>query len=200
MTSQVGSGMKEADLVDKYLLALSKMIDGISREEIWDAVRVLFYVWKQGKHVFLFGNGGSAATASHMANDLNKFLSVVGKRRMKAVALTDNVPLMTAWANDSNFENIFAEQLENFLEPGDVIIAISASGNSPNVIKGIEVARRVGAISIGFTGNTGGQMRNLVDHCIFIPDDYIMRQEDGHMMLDHVIVTALRSLIEMDRN
>jgi D-sedoheptulose 7-phosphate isomerase len=188
------------DHVDQYLLLLSRTIDSISREKIWEAVRVLFSAWKNGKRVYLFGNGGSAATASHMANDLNKYLSIDGKPRMKAIALTDNVPVLTAWANDTQYENIFAEQLKNFLDNGDVVIAISASGNSPNVVKAIEVAHAKGATTIGFTGIEGGQVKCMVQHCILIPDEYIMRQEDGHMILDHVIVTALRQLIEMDSN
>jgi D-sedoheptulose 7-phosphate isomerase len=188
------------DPVNQYLLTLSRTIDSISRSQIWDAVNILFSAWKNGKRVYLFGNGGSAATASHMANDLNKYLSIDGKPRMKAIALTDNVPVLTAWANDTEYVNIFAEQLKNFLDSGDVVIAISASGNSPNVVKAIEVAHAKGAITIGFTGIEGGQVRCMVHHCILIPDEYIMRQEDGHMILDHVIVTALKRLIETDKN
>ncbi|HID24182.1 MAG TPA: SIS domain-containing protein [Planctomycetaceae bacterium] len=142
------------------------------------------------------GNGGSAATASHMANDFNKLTIVPGQPRFKAIALTDNVPLMTAWGNDTAYENIFVEQLLNFLEPGDVVIGISTSGNSPNVLKALQVAREHGAVTVGFTGRDGGQLKHLVDHCILVPSDHIGQQEDMHMVLDHVIATTLRHLIE----
>jgi D-sedoheptulose 7-phosphate isomerase len=138
------------------------------------------------------GNGGSAATASHMANDLNKLAIVPEQPRFRAISLSDNVPCMTAWANDSAYEDIFAEQLSNFLDPGDVVIAISASGNSPNVIKAIRLAREMGAITIGFTGKDGGQLKPLVDICLCIPSDHLGVQEDGHIILDHVIANALR--------
>ncbi len=152
----------------------------------------------EAPEIFILGNGGSAATASHMANDLNKGASVPGQPRFKAIALTDNVPLMTAWGNDTSYENIFVEQMMNFLELGDVVIAISASGNSPNVLRALRVARQYGAITIGFTGRDGGQLRRLVDHGVFIPSDHIGQQEDGHMILDHVITSALRQLVEAE--
>jgi len=187
--------LEPIDPVDAYLSRLARTIERISREQVWAVVNVLFDAWRQGKHVFICGNGGSAATASHMANDLNKLTIVDGKRRMKVLALTDNVPLMTAWGNDTAYENIFVEQMLNFLEPGDVVIGISTSGNSPNVLRAAEVARAYGAITVGLTGHEGGRLKDLVDYCIFIPDDYIGRQEDGHMILDHVIATALHQLI-----
>jgi D-sedoheptulose 7-phosphate isomerase len=133
-----------------------------------------------------------------MANDLNKTAIVAGQRRFKAFALTDNVPLLTAWANDTHYEDIFVEQMVNFLEPGDLVIGISASGNSANVLKAMQVARDWGAITVGFTGCDGGKLRHLVDHCILIPSEEIGHQEDAHMILDHVITHALRQLIEAE--
>ena len=183
------------EFVDEYLNLLSETVNRISRQDIWKVVQALFAAWRDGRQIFLLGNGGSAATASHMANDLNKYTLVDGKRRMRAIALTDNVPLMTAWGNDSAYEDIFAEQLLNFVQSRDVVIAISASGNSPNVIKALQVARAQGAQTIGFTGDRGGKLKELVDQCIFIPDPQIGRQEDGHMILDHVIALALRQMI-----
>ena len=166
------------------------------RDQIWNVIHVLMDAWRERRQIFLLGNGGSAATASHMANDLNKLTIVPGQPRFKAIALTDNVPLMTAWGNDTAYENIFVEQLLNFLEPGDVVIGISTSGNSPNVLKALQVAREHGAVTVGFTGRDGGRLRHLVDHCIFIPSDHIGRQEDAHLILDHVIATTLHRLIE----
>ena len=134
-----------------------------------------------------------------MANDLNKLTIVPGRRRFRAMALTDNVPLMTAWGNDNCYEDIFAEQLLNFIRAGDVVIGISCSGNSGNVLKALRLAREVGAATIGFTGQEGGQIKNLVDHCIFAPTGHIGRQEDIHTILDHVISTTLRGLIQREK-
>jgi D-sedoheptulose 7-phosphate isomerase len=191
--------MIENDPVNEYLVILSKTIDSLSRPQIWSVLQVLFQAWQNGNRVFICGNGGSAATASHFSNDLNKLTIVDGQRRMKAIALTDNIPLMTAWANDTEYENIFAEQLLNFVEPGDVLIGISTSGNSENVLRALEAARNCQATTIGFTGNQGGKLKDIVDYCIFIPDDHIGRQEDGHMILDHVISNTLRWMIEINR-
>jgi D-sedoheptulose 7-phosphate isomerase len=110
------------DPVDEYLTLLAETLGRISRHQVWKVIEVLYLAWKDGRHIFLIGNGGSAATASHMANDLNKFTIIPGKTRFKAVALTDNIPIMTAWANDQSYEDIFTEQLINFLEPGDVVV------------------------------------------------------------------------------
>lgn len=183
------------DQVDHYLNELSKTIQKISRAEIWEIIQLLYRAWQDGRRIFLCGNGGSAATASHMANDLNKLTLSAGKPRLKAIALTDNIPLMTAWANDSHYADIFAEQLLNLVEPGDVLIAISASGNSANVLNAIQTAKAHQALTVGFTGKDGGKLKDLVDWCVRIPDEHIGRQEDGHLILDHIIATTLRDMI-----
>jgi len=184
------------DMVEAYLTQLAKVVAEMPRDQIWDVIYALIDAWQRRARVFLLGNGGSAATASHMAYNLNKLIIVPGQPRLKAIALTDNVPLMTAWGDDTAYENIFVEQLLNFLEPGDVVIGISPSGNSPNVLKALQVAREHGAITIGFTGRDGGRLKDLVDHCILVPSDHISQQEDAHMILDHVIATSLGQLIE----
>lgn len=189
-----------SDLVDTYLCQLSETIDNISREAIWSVIEVLLDAWRNGRRVFVFGNGGSASTASHMVNDLNKLTIMPGKRRFKALCLTDNVPLMTAWSNDTSYENAFAEQMLNFLEPRDVVIGISCSGNSSNVLKALEVAREHGAVTISFTGNSGGQCMGLTDYCIAVPSDQIGQQEDAHLILDHVIANTLKQLIMAEPN
>lgn len=184
------------DAVDTYLTQLAAILAELSQEQIWDVVHVLLGAWRRGSQVFLLGNGGSAATASHMANDLNKGTIVPGQPRFKALALSDNTPLMTAWANDTSYESIFVEQMLNFLEAEDIVLGISCSGNSPNVLRAMEVAREHGAITVGFAGRDGGRLGDLVDHCICVPGDYIGHQEDVHMVLDHLITATLRQLIE----
>jgi D-sedoheptulose 7-phosphate isomerase len=193
--TDIHNEMDRLDPVDDYLNQLANTITQIDRREISKVIDVLYDAWKHRKQVFILGNGGSAATASHMVNDLCKLTAVDGKKRFKAFALTDNVPLMTAWSNDSCFEKVFAEQLVNYIEPGDVVIAISTSGESQNVICALELARERKARCIGFTGNNGGRMKDLVDFSIFIPDEHIGRQEDGHLVLDHVISNTLRWMI-----
>ncbi len=190
--------MPTQDFVNSYLEQLKSTLSDISQDEIWSVIEVLMDAWRNRRQVFLMGNGGSAATASHMANDLNKFTIVEGKPRFKAIALSDNVPLMTAWANDTTYENLFAEQLVNFLHAGDIVIGISCSGNSENVLRAIKIAKEFGAMTVAFTGDTGGKLKDMVDHCIFIPSPHIGHQEDGHMILDHVIASALKEMIEAE--
>jgi len=186
------------DVIDTYLVELEAVVRAISRAEVEAAVMALFENWRERRHVFLIGNGGSAATASHMANDLNKFTIVEGQPRFRAMALTDNVPLLTAVGNDLSYEDIFVEQLRNWLRPGDLVIGISASGNSRNVVKGAAYAKAHGARVVGFCGQPGGQLAQLADLKVIIPSSQIGQQEDGHMILDHVISLALRELIRAE--
>jgi D-sedoheptulose 7-phosphate isomerase len=183
------------DPVDEYLTRLEQTVRRLSRQDIWAIIQVFYRAWQEQRQIFLIGNGGSAATASHMANDLNKLTVVEGMPRMKAIALTDNVPLMTAWSNDTSYENAFSEQMRNFIRPGDIVVCISTSGNSASILSAVEVGRQFDATIIGFTGDPGGRLRQIADYCVAIPDDHIGRQEDGHMILDHVIANTLRDLI-----
>lgn len=185
----------DSDPIEDYLSKMALTVEKISRQEIWDVVNVLFTAWKDGKSIYIFGNGGSAATASHMTNDLNKLVNVSGRPRFKAVSLSDNIPLITAWGNDSEFEDIFVQQLKNFIEPEDIVVGLSTSGRSENILRAIRYANEMNAVTIGFTGDEGGELKLLVDHCINIPDDNTHRQEDCHLILDHLISTTLHELI-----
>ncbi len=148
---------------------------------------------RKGGKLLIFGNGGSAATASHFASDLSKGAICEGKPRIKAFALTDNIALLSAWANDSAYENAFAEQLENFIEPEDIAIAISGSGNSANVLNAVKLAKSKGATTIGFTGFDGGKLKDLVDIAIVVPSHCMEQIEDIHLLLEHMITTCLRN-------
>jgi len=181
-------------LVKGYLIELAQVVSRMPREAICAVIDELHRARMRRAQVFLFGNGGSAATASHMANDLNKLTIVPGQPRFRSLALSDNVPCLTAWGNDLAYEDVFVEQLRNFLEPDDVVIGISGSGNSPNVLKALAMAREMGARTIGFTGQDGGQLKELVDICVHVPSDQLTIQEDGHMILDHTISSTLRLL------
>jgi D-sedoheptulose 7-phosphate isomerase len=182
--------------LDQYLVELEEAVRRLKRDSLVQATQVLFEAWQREAQIFMLGNGGSAATASHMANDLNKLTITPGKPRFKGIALTDNIPLMTAWGNDNSYEDIFAEQLINFIRPGDVVVAISASGNSPNVLRAVQTARQFGARTIGLTGDTGGKLKGLVDHCVFAPTGHIGQQEDCHLIVEHAIVNTLKKLVE----
>lgn len=186
------------DLLDRYISEVAQAVTALERDSIWQVTQALFDAWKRSSQVFILGNGGSSSTAAHMANDLNKLTITPGKRRFKAIALTINVPLMTAWSNDASYEDVFAEQLINFIQPQDVVVAISASGNSPNVLKAVRVARCHGATTIGLTGSNGGQLKDLVDLVVLTPTMHICQQEDCHLVIEHAISVTLRAMIEAE--
>lgn len=145
-----------------------------------------------GQLVFILGNGGSAATASHFVCDLAKTTIVPDKPRFRVIALIDNMPSFSAWANDTGYENVFAEQLANFVSPSDVVIGISATGNSANVLKAMRLAWMAQATTIGFTGFRGGQLKDLVDVCIAVPNDCIEQIGDVHLILAHLVCACIR--------
>lgn len=179
------------DAIELYLTELEQVIRNLSRDEVRAVADALMQAWREGRTIFIIGNGGSAATASHMMNDLNKFTRVEGRPRFRAVALTDNVPWMTAVGNDQSYAEVFLEPLLNLMQPGDYVIAISASGNSPNVVKACEYAKSLGGTVIGFVGRPGGRLAQLADYKVVAPSDRIGQQEDVHMILDHCLSFAL---------
>lgn len=186
---------RHSGIINQYQAEVGATLARLPVETIAQVVDVLEEARVKGRSVFIFGNGGSAATASHFASDLAKGSICPGKPRVKAFALTDNMPLLSAWANDSAYENIFAEQLENFIEGGDIAIAISCSGNSANVLNGVKVAKAKGATAIGFIGFDGGKLKELVDIAVVVPSHNMEQVEDIHLLLGHVITTCLRETV-----
>ncbi len=182
-----------------YFAELAKVLHRIPHDTIDQITARLARAYEENRTVFLFGNGGSAALASHAACDLGKGTVVWGKRRFRVMALTDNIPVMTAWANDSCYDDIFAEQLLNFVKNDDIVLAISGSGNSPNVLKGLKAAREAGAYTIGLTGYEGGKMKALCDLCLVVPCDNMQFIEDLHSCIAHSIFTGLRALIKISQ-
>jgi D-sedoheptulose 7-phosphate isomerase len=142
------------------------------------------------------GNGGSSATASHLVSDLVKTAHVAGLAPLRAFALTDNTPLLTAWSNDASYDRCFAEQIAALVEPDDIVIAISASGNSPNVVAGLSAALARGARTIGLLGFDGGAARQLTDVTIHIPCHNYGLVEDTHAAIGHAITTAIRQALQ----
>lgn len=176
-----------------YFLGVESVLRRLPFALIDSVTDALWQAYLEGKTVYLFGNGGSAALASHCACDLGKGTTMHGKRRFRVVALTDNVPLVTAWANDASYDDIFSEQLAPLIEKDDIALAISGSGNSPNVLKALQVAREAGAFTIGLSGFQGGKMKALCDLCVIVPSDNMQVIEDLHVSVNHALFTSLRT-------
>lgn len=183
-----------------YLSEVRATLKRLPLDKIQDVIDVLQYARLTNKQVFIMGNGGSAATASHFACDLGKGTLMVGMPRFRVMALTDNMPLFSALANDNGYENVFAEQLAHFVQPGDVVIGISCSGNSANVLRAIELAHAARAVTIGFIGFDGGRLKDLVDVCVWVPNHCVEQVEDIHLLLEHLICTCLRKAIAEDKD
>jgi D-sedoheptulose 7-phosphate isomerase len=160
--------------------------------------QVVMQLSKRGRTIFILGNGGSALTASHIALDLNKWSRVKGFPNLRAVSLTDNVGTITAWANDATYQDVFREQLANLLRMGDLVIGISASGSSMNVLKAIQYAKDHGAFTIGFSGFGGGTLKNVADLAIISSSENYGVIEDFHMSLGHILAQFIKEHRERD--
>ena len=187
--------MAEITDANSYFGCLNQTMNDLPFGAIDEITELLLDAYEAGRMIFLFGNGGSAALASHFACDLGKGTANGTRKRFRVLALTDNVPLITAWANDAKYQDIFAEQLANFVQPGDIAFAISGSGNSPNVLRALELARQMGAITVGLTGFQGGKMKKLCDRCMIVPSDNMQIIEDLHVCVAHALFTAIRRRI-----
>ncbi|MSR81654.1 MAG: SIS domain-containing protein [Candidatus Latescibacteria bacterium] len=177
------------DHIEYYLSELKTALDTLDRAAVQQARQWVGQTRSEGRQLFLCGNGGSAATASHLANDLGKGASYGRPQasRFRVVALTDNVPWMTALANDVGYEAIFAEQLRNLGQAGDLLIAISGSGNSPNVLNAVQVARDQGMRTIGWCGFGGGKLATAVDLPVVVASHHMGRVEDVHAIMMHLV-------------
>ena len=170
--------------ITEYCDTLKTTIDATPKEDINQVLNILLQAYEQRQQVFVMGNGGSAATASHLACDFNEGISEGKTKRFRVIALTDNIPSITAIANDMGYEMIFVQQLSSLMEPGDYVIGISGSGNSENVIRAIDYGNEHGAITVGFTGYSGGRLKESAQHNIHINIDDMQVAEDLHMVLN----------------
>ncbi len=173
--------------IKTYIANLQAAIDALEIGKIKRVIDLIMEAYEADKQIFVIGNGGSAATASHFACDLGKGTIVPGKRRLRIISLTDNIAMMTAWANDVSYDDIFVEQLKNVLNSGDLLIGISASGNSKNVLKAIEYAKSMNCTTVGLTGFGGGKLAEMVDESIIVDSYDYGPVEDIHLILDHII-------------
>ena len=173
-----------------YKTALFRALDTIDLTKVEEAVEAFRLARDEGRHVFVFGNGGSAATANHFVCDVIKGCSYQQEKRFRILALSEMLPTMTAYANDVGYEHVFVEPLKNFARPGDLVMAISGSGNSPNIVKAVEYANETGCHTIGLTGFDGGKLGKMAKLQIHVDDRHMGRAEDGHMIVCHMICYA----------
>lgn len=179
-----------------YVVQTYQMLEQLP---LWELQRVADAIWEAYQRdatIFVCGNGGSAATASHFACDLSKWTINPQSRRVRAIALTDNVPLITAWSNDQEYADVFVEQLQALYRDGDIIIAISGSGNSANVVRAIEWGNRVGAVTIGITGRDGGRLYRIAKIGLHVKNNFMPLIEDIHSVVCHALAVNLGCQIE----
>jgi D-sedoheptulose 7-phosphate isomerase len=180
--------------VEWYFDEMKAILDRMERGPIDDAIATLHRARLEGRQIFVMGNGGSASTATHMVCDLAKNTRRADWPHFRVIGLADSMAIFSAYGNDDGYENVFALQLANLLNPGDIVVAISTSGNSPNVLRAVELARERGARVIGMTGFGAGALGSMVDIHLHVPSDCIEQVEDVHLMLEHLITKALRDL------
>lgn len=181
--------------IRNYLDTVSAVLRELREEQIIAALDLFETVYRNDKTVYICGNGGSWATASHWVCDFSKGATAAGKRRFKMFSVGDNVPMLTAYGNDVNYESIFAEPIRTYARPGDLVVLITASGNSPNILRAAEAARENGATTLGLIGFGGGKLAALVDHQITVACREYGPVEDLHMILDHIISLHIRTFI-----
>jgi len=170
-----------------YRAELLKAIDTLDLSKVSRAIEILAEAREQGRCIFTCGNGGSASTASHFATDMVKGASYQREKRFRIMSLVDSIPTLTAYSNDVAYECVFAQQLENFAQAGDVLMAFSGSGNSPNVLRAVEYANSIGCHTIALTGREGGRLGPMAQLNIQVSHPHMGRIEDGHFIVMHMI-------------
>ena len=183
------------EFIRAYLSELDATLAAIPREQVASIIEAIRDVRDRDAQLFVVGNGGSAATASHFAVDLGKGASLGAERRFRVLSLTDNVPWITALGNDLSYADVFVEQLKNYARPGDLLLAISGSGNSENVLRAVRYANSIGCRTIGLAGFAGGRLSEEAQECLVVRSDHMGRIEDGHFVIQHLIVYYFMSTL-----
>ena len=196
-TRQIIAGMNE------YVEELCATLKQLDTAQLAQIVAVLLRAQEDGKNIFTMGNGGHGNTAAHMINDIAKHTvssdekdSVVTAKRFRTMCLNDSVSLMTGVANDMGYDHVFSEQLKSWCGEGDVVIGISGSGNSPNVLKAFEVAKQRGATTICLSGKGGGKAKQQADICVVVPSDKMVQIEDVHLAINHAVADELKKAVQ----
>ena len=184
--------MSVSKIINNYLNELRETVAKFDPEAIAYLADKVQGAQRKDKFVYLFGNGGCTANTMHFCCDMDKGLLLEKSEKFKIVSLNENIPIMTAWANDSGYENIFWRQLENFLRDGDLVFALSGSGNSKNVIKAVEYAKSQGNSVVALSGFDGGKLAQMADFCYVVPSSNMQVVEDAHSIILHSIFVALR--------
>jgi len=185
--------------VDDYLLKLTNLIAELDRRSVENVVDLFWANYKENRRLIFCGNGGSAAAASHLPADFQKNVFLEGGKTWECLSLVDSIPLLTAWSNDTNFANVFAGQARCWLRPGDILVAISGSGNSQNIVDAVKTANELGAITIGWSGYGGGKLASIAQHSIVVHNNNMQLVEDLHMIIGHLIFTEIRARIQSSR-
>ena len=183
---------------NNYIEYLEKAINSVERSQVESFIELLYGAYKNKKLVFVIGNGGSAANASHLAQDLAKGTrtNLEQETRIKALSLTDNLPFVTALGNDDGYDTIFEQQLRTFASPGDILVCISGSGNSPNIIRAVEWANKNDLITVGITGFNGGKLKTLSKYSVHVPLDDMCTSESVHSIIFHYVILKLQKMME----
>jgi D-sedoheptulose 7-phosphate isomerase len=193
--------MSTINEIQNYFEDLRGIINKISKEDIDKTIQILDTARSRGKRIFIIGNGGSASTATHFACDLNKYASVDGKKRFRAISLEDNVPLVTALVNDEGWDSVYSYQLENLMDDGDCIVAISVHGGSgkdkaalwsQNLLRAVKIVQSRRGKAIGLVGFDGGALKEIADACIVVPINSTPQVEGFHLVLTHLICSLIR--------
>lgn len=177
--------------IQEYYNREIKVIEKLDLDAIDEAVGAIIDAFEREATIYIFGNGGSATTASHFVGDFNKGISIGLKKKFNLRCLNDNSATLLAIANDISYEDVFVVQLQNWLKPEDLVIAISGSGNSKNVIKAVEYAKSVGTPVVGMSGYSGGKLKELADYNMYVPVDDMQITEDIHLSFDHMMYRVL---------
>jgi D-sedoheptulose 7-phosphate isomerase len=175
----------------EYLTRLKQVIDAFDLKAFDKIVQTILDAYEQQSHIFIMGNGGSGATASHLACDINKGCCIDLDKKFRMLCLNDNMPTMSALANDISYAAVFEEQIKNFFNAGDVAIGISGSGNSENVLRAIGYAAANGGKTIGWSGFDGGKLAEMVDLAFVVKSDDMQQVEDAHMVVAHMIMQSV---------
>ena len=199
--------MTSIEKINTYLEDVSDVINKISKDDINKVISLLEQARKEGRKIFVIGNGGSASTATHFSCDLNKYTSVDGKKRFRAISLEDNTALMTALVNDEGWDNAYSYQLENLMDDGDYLIAISVHGGtgkdkaalwSQNLLKAVKIVQSRGGKVIGLVGFDGGTLKSVADACIVVPKNSTPQVEGFHLVLTHMICSVIKEKLSAE--
>ncbi len=177
-----------------YLDRLAIVLAAMDREELDRGVGLIHDAWQRGAQIVTLGNGGSAMTALHFVTDWGKMVHLSTGRRLSARSLVDNMGLISAYANDISFADVFVEQLKNVLNPGDLVVSVSGSGNSENVIRAVDYANSVDAVTLGLCGFGGGRLREKAQHSVWVRSNDMQLCEDAHAIFGHIVMQSLCSL------